>query len=107
MRLAQDDHVLLLNQHHIVTDGWSVRILVDELAELYGAQRRNTAATLAELPIQYPDFAVWQRERLSDVVLQQPLDYWKRQLAGIEPLELPTDRPRPPVRSDVRRGAPP
>ncbi|MGB8255052.1 MAG: amino acid adenylation domain-containing protein, partial [Pseudonocardiaceae bacterium] len=99
VRLAQDDHVLLLNQHHIVTDGWSVRILVDELAELYGAQRRNTAATLAELPIQYPDFAVWQRERLSDVVLQQPLDYWKRQLAGIEPLELPTDRPRPPVRT--------
>ncbi|MGH3857483.1 MAG: amino acid adenylation domain-containing protein, partial [Pseudonocardiaceae bacterium] len=95
VRLAQDDHVLLLNQHHIVTDGWSVRVLVDELAELYGAQLRNIAATLAELPIQYLDFAVWQRERLSGAVWERHLDYWKRQLAGAEALELPTDRPRP------------
>ncbi|MGH3575422.1 MAG: condensation domain-containing protein, partial [Pseudonocardiaceae bacterium] len=99
VRLAQDDHVLLLNQHHIVTDGWSVRVLVDELAELYGAARTNVAATLAELPIQYPDFAVWQRDRLSDSVLEPHLDYWKRQLAGLEALELPTDRPRPPLRT--------
>ncbi|HSZ29503.1 MAG TPA: amino acid adenylation domain-containing protein, partial [Pseudonocardiaceae bacterium] len=97
VRLAQDDHVLLLNQHHIVTDGWSVRILVDELAELYSAERRNVVAALAELPIQYPDFAVWQREQLSGAAWEQHLDYWKRQLAGVEALELPTDRPRPPL----------
>ncbi|MDT7718309.1 MAG: hypothetical protein QOH09_4301, partial [Pseudonocardiales bacterium] len=99
VRLAQDDHVVLLNQHHIVTDGWSVRILVDELAELYGAARSNVAATLAELPIQYPDFAVWHRHRLSDEVLEPHLEYWKHQLAGLEALELPTDRPRPPLRT--------
>ncbi|MGH3777952.1 MAG: amino acid adenylation domain-containing protein [Pseudonocardiaceae bacterium] len=99
VRLADDDHVLLLNQHHIVTDGWSVRILVDELAELYDAARRSVVATLPELPIHYSDFAVWQRERLSDSALEPHLDYWKRQLAGVEVLELPTDRPRPPLRT--------
>ncbi|HKR49071.1 MAG TPA: amino acid adenylation domain-containing protein, partial [Pseudonocardiaceae bacterium] len=99
VRLAPDDHVLLLNQHHIVTDGWSVRILVAELAELYRAAVSGTAATLVELPIQYPDFAVWQRARLADAALDEHLEYWKRRLAGVEPLELPTDRPRPPLRT--------
>ncbi len=99
VRLADDDHVLLLSQHHIVTDGWSVRVLVDELAQLYGAASLGVAATLAELPIQYPDFAVWQRERLSGPALDPHLDYWRHQLAGVEALELPTDRPRPPLRT--------
>ncbi|HEV7829728.1 MAG TPA: amino acid adenylation domain-containing protein, partial [Pseudonocardiaceae bacterium] len=109
IRLAMDDHVLLLNQHHIVTDGWSAGILVEELAELYAA-RRGAAVELPELPIQYPDFAVWQHERLSGPTLEPHLDYWKRELAGIEPLELPTDRPRPQLRTSAgavhRQGLP-
>ena len=109
VRLRTDDHVLLLDQHHIVTDGWSVGILVEELAELYGARRRSTAADLPELPIQYPDFAVWQRERPSDErCCNEQLDYWQRRArAASRPLDLPTDRPRPRGAHDVRRGAPP
>ncbi|MBV9057931.1 MAG: amino acid adenylation domain-containing protein, partial [Pseudonocardiales bacterium] len=99
VQLKHDDNVLLLGQHHIITDGWSVRVLVDELVELYDAARRNVPAELAELSIQYPDFAVWQHAQLSDAALQPHLDYWKRQLAGVEALELPTDRPRPPLRT--------
>ena len=91
--------MLLLSQHHIVTDGWSGLVVVDELSVLYGAARRNVAAPLAELPIQYPDFAVWQRDKLSDAALEQHLNYWERTLAGVEALELPTDRPRPPLRT--------
>jgi amino acid adenylation domain-containing protein len=98
VRIADDDHVLLLSQHHIITDGWSTEVLVDELAILYGAAR-GTPVKLPELRIQYADFAVWQRERLSDPALEPHLGYWTRKLAGIEPLELPTDRPRPPLRS--------
>jgi amino acid adenylation domain-containing protein/non-ribosomal peptide synthase protein (TIGR01720 family) len=97
--MSEDDHVLMLSQHHIVTDGWSVGVLVDELSELYGAAVRGTPVALPALPIQYADFAVWQRERLSSPELDRHLDYWKRKLAGIEPLELPTDRPRPYVRT--------
>ncbi len=99
LRLAQDDHILLLCQHHIITDGWSIKVLVDELAELYSAQVRGAAAVLPELPIQYRDFAVWQSKRLSGPALGDQLDYWDRKLADLETLELPTDRPRPPVRT--------
>ncbi|MGH3991835.1 MAG: condensation domain-containing protein, partial [Pseudonocardiaceae bacterium] len=103
VRLAEADHVLLLSQHHIVTDGWSVGLLVNELAELYRvaltAPVAQVAATLPQLPIQYPDFAVWQRERLSGTALERQLDYWRSKLAALEPLELPTDRPRPLLRS--------
>ncbi|MDQ3764631.1 MAG: amino acid adenylation domain-containing protein, partial [Actinomycetota bacterium] len=98
VRVTEDDHVLLLNQHHIVTDGWSTEVLVDELAKLYAAAR-GMPVELPELLIQYPDFAVWQQERLSGTALELHLDYWKRKLAGIEPLELPTDRPRPRLRT--------
>ena len=94
VRLAEDDHVLLLNQHHIVTDGWSTEVLVDELAKLY-ATARGTPVELPKLPLQYPDFAVWQYEQLSGPTLKSHLDYWKHKLAGIEPLGLPTDRPPP------------
>ncbi|MGH3900675.1 MAG: non-ribosomal peptide synthetase, partial [Pseudonocardiaceae bacterium] len=106
VRLAEDDHVLLLNQHHIVTDGWSTEVLVDELAKLY-ARARGAPVELPDLLIQYPDFAVWQRKRLSGDALEAHLDYWKRKLAGIEPLELLTDRPRPHLRTTagaVHRG---
>ncbi|MGH3779569.1 MAG: condensation domain-containing protein, partial [Pseudonocardiaceae bacterium] len=96
--LAEDDHVLLLNQHHIVTDGWSAGVLMEEFAKLYAAAG-GALVELPMLPIQYPDFAVWQRERLSGPALEPHLDYWKHKLAGIEPLELPTDRPRPNLRT--------
>ncbi|HEX6525920.1 MAG TPA: amino acid adenylation domain-containing protein, partial [Streptosporangiaceae bacterium] len=99
LRLADNDHILLLCQHHIITDGWSVRVLVDELAELYSASVRGSAAILPELPIQYADFALWQGEQLAGPALDVHLDYWDRKLAGLGPLELPTDRPRPPVRT--------
>jgi Condensation domain len=90
VRLASDNYVLLLNQHHIVTDGWSAGILVEELVDRY-AVGRGAAVELPALPIHYPDFAVWQRERLPGPALEPHLDYWKRELAGIEPLEFPTD----------------
>ena len=99
LRLAENEHILLLGQHHIVTDGWSVKVLVDELTGLYSAHVRGTAAALPELPIQYPDFASWQREQLSGPALAEHLDYWRRKLSGLEPFELPTDRPRPRVRT--------
>lgn len=99
VRLAADDHVLLLNQHHIITDGWSVGVLVGELAQCYDASVRATQAQLPELPIQYPDYAVWQRERLEDPDLARQLGYWRRQLDGMQVLQLPTDRPRPAVRT--------
>ncbi len=99
VRLAADDHVLLLNQHHIITDGWSVGILVSELAELYDASVRGTTAALPALPVQYPDYAVWQRDRLADPDLARQLGYWRDQLAGMQVLELPTDRPRTVVRT--------
>ncbi|MCA1673835.1 MAG: condensation domain-containing protein, partial [Actinobacteria bacterium] len=98
VRIAKDDHVLLLNQHHIVTDGWSAGVLMDEFIQLYAAAG-GAPVELPELPIQYPDFAVWQRERLSGPALEPHLDYWKRKLAGIETLKLPTDRPRPSLRT--------
>ncbi|MGH3933408.1 MAG: amino acid adenylation domain-containing protein, partial [Pseudonocardiaceae bacterium] len=97
--LTADDQVLVLSQHHIITDGASVGLLVDELTQRYAAAVRGTSVCLPELAIQYADIAGWQREQLSGPVLQPHLDYWRRQLAGVEPLELPTDRPRPPLRT--------
>ncbi|WJE01554.1 non-ribosomal peptide synthase/polyketide synthase [Streptomyces antimycoticus] len=91
IRLAEDEQVLLLTAHHIVTDGWSMGVLQDELCALYAAE------PLPSVPVQYPDFAVWQRERLSGAALDGQLDYWKGRLEGVVPLELPTDRPRPPA----------
>ncbi|MBP2319886.1 amino acid adenylation domain-containing protein/non-ribosomal peptide synthase protein (TIGR01720 family) [Kibdelosporangium banguiense] len=85
VRLALEDHVLVLCQHHIVTDGWSVRVLLDELWTLYSG-----GPELPELPVQYVDFAAWQRDR--DISAQ--LDYWREKLAGLHPLRLPTDHPR-------------
>ncbi|MFI9009949.1 non-ribosomal peptide synthase/polyketide synthase [Actinosynnema sp. NPDC053489] len=98
-RVADDEHVLLLDQHHIATDGWSVRVQVDDLVELYRAALRRTRPDLRPLPVRYADFAVWQRDRLADPALADELDHWRDRLAGLEPLDLPTDRPRPARRT--------
>ncbi|GLY50357.1 non-ribosomal peptide synthetase [Lentzea sp. NBRC 102530] len=98
-RLADDDHVLLLDQHHVVTDGWSVRIQVDDLLELYRAAVRRTTADLEPLPVRYGDFAAWQHRRLDDPAVTAELDHWRHVLAGLDPLDLPTDRPRPAQRT--------
>ncbi|GFJ83608.1 hypothetical protein Phou_077880 [Phytohabitans houttuyneae] len=97
VRLGPAEHVLLLTAHHIVVDGWSMGIIGTELAALYRARRAGEPAELAPLPLQYADYAAWQRERLSGDALAGHLDYWRERLAGVEPLQLPTDRPRPAV----------
>ena len=100
LRLGEDDHVLLLTMHHIVSDGWSMGVLYRELSMLYRAFVDGQPSPLAELPIQYADFAVWQREWLQGEVLESQLSYWKKQLEGIPAvLNLPTDHPRPAVQS--------
>ncbi|GAB1510049.1 non-ribosomal peptide synthase/polyketide synthase [Actinophytocola sp. KF-1] len=99
VRVADGEHRLLLNAHHIVTDGWSTGLLVDELCALYTAAVSGAPAALPPLPVRYADFAVWQRERLSGGALDQGIAYWTEQLAGLAPLDLPADRPRPPVRT--------
>jgi amino acid adenylation domain-containing protein/thioester reductase-like protein len=96
VRLAADDHVLLVTMHHIVSDGWSMGVLTRELGALYGAFRRGEPDPLAALPVQYPDYAAWQRRWVEGDVLQAQADYWTETLAGApELLELPTDHPRP------------
>lgn len=95
LQLGSQDHVLLIVLHHIVCDGWSLGIMLQELSELYDAFSRGAASPLAPLSIQYADFAVWQREWLEGALLVEQTAYWKTQLAGLEPLNLPTDRPHP------------
>ncbi|MFJ8593552.1 non-ribosomal peptide synthase/polyketide synthase [Streptomyces sp. NPDC093598] len=99
VRRGADDHLLLLAQHHIVTDGWSVGILTRDLAALYRAEVSGTADGLPALGVQYPDFAVWERRQGGDDREAEDLAYWKRHLTGMPQLELPTDRPRPAVRT--------
>jgi amino acid adenylation domain-containing protein len=100
IRIAEREHVLVLNLHHVAGDGWSIGVLFRELAALYGALRDGTSSPLAALPVQYADFAAWQRAWLRDEVLDAQLAYWRARLAGAPPvLELPTDRARPAVQS--------
>ncbi|WP_345007212.1 condensation domain-containing protein, partial [Dactylosporangium siamense] len=94
-RIAPDRHRLLLLMHHVVTDDWSAEIMQRELGVLYAGE------VLPPLPVQYADFAVWQREWLSGAVLDGQLSYWRERLSGAPVLELPTDRPRPAVRSSA------
>ncbi|MBC9909503.1 non-ribosomal peptide synthase/polyketide synthase [Chitinophaga varians] len=101
--LKGDVHILALTLHHIVSDGWSTGILVSELQALYDAYANGYTPQLAPLEIQYADYALWQRQQLGSSGLQQQLDYWKKQLSGVAPLELPSDYPRPAVQST--RGA--
>ncbi|MFC9653992.1 amino acid adenylation domain-containing protein, partial [Streptomyces sp. NPDC056937] len=95
--------LLMLTMHHIITDGWSMGVITRELSELYAAALRGGDADLPALPVQYPDYAVWQRERLTGAALDTHLEYWREHLRGLPVLELPTDRPRPAVRTG--RGA--
>ena len=101
LRLDEEDHVLLLTMHHIVSDEWSSGIFYGELATLYEAFRAGRPSPLGELPIQYADFAIWQREWLQGEVLEAQLSYWMEQLGGVPALlELPTDRPRRAEQTD-------
>ncbi len=97
LRLDEQEHWLLLTLHHIITDGWSAGVLSRELSALYAAHCRGEASGLPALPVQYADYAVWQREWLQGEVLEQQLAYWRSALAGLPTLELPTDRPRPAI----------
>ena len=106
MRLGTDDHVLLVTMHHIGSDGWSLGVFTRELAALYAAFRRGEPDPLPPLPVQYADYAAWQRRWVEGEVLRRQAEYWKRTLAGApELLELPTDRPRP-ARQDHAGAAP-
>ncbi|HEV8713701.1 MAG TPA: condensation domain-containing protein, partial [Candidatus Binatia bacterium] len=99
LRLGEEDHILLLTIHHIAFDGWSLSVLARELVALYQAFCAGYPQLLPELPIQYADYAHWQRQWLQGDVLQTQLAYWKRQVVGVPVLDLPTDRPRPPVQT--------
>jgi hypothetical protein len=94
-RLGETRHVLFLAMHHVISDGWSMGVLVREFMELYAAFSAGRPSPLAELPIQYVDYAVWQRNWLQGEVLAKQLGYWRKKLAGTPVLDLPTDRPRP------------
>ncbi|WP_338511047.1 amino acid adenylation domain-containing protein [Pseudomonas trivialis] len=100
LRLAEDDHVLVLVQHHIVSDGWSMQVMVDEMVQLYAAYSQGEDLQLPALPIQYADYAQWQRDWMAAGERDRQLAYWQALLGGEQPvLELPIDRPRPAVQS--------
>ncbi len=100
LRLGTQEHIVLLTMHHIVSDGWSVGVLVEELATFYSQLCNREPLTSAELPIQYVDFAAWQRQWLLGVVLKTQVSYWLKQLEGApKVLELPTDHPRPAIQT--------
>jgi non-ribosomal peptide synthetase component F len=98
LNLSNGRQMLLFNMHHIISDGWSVGVLIREWKEIYNALAAGQEPELPELPIQYSDYAAWQRQWLEQGILSDQLTYWRNQLVGLpELLELPTDFPRPPV----------
>ncbi len=100
IRLTDDEHIAVLVMHHIVSDGWSMGVFVNELTTLYAAFVQKRPSPLPPLRIQYADYALWQRRYFEGEALEKQLAYWREQLAGLPPLlELPTDRPRPPVQT--------
>ena len=100
IQIRADEHILVLVVHHVVSDGWSMAILYRELSALYETFSSGKASSLSDLPIQYADYAEWQRERLQDAALETQLSYWRRQLSGAPPaLKLPTEYPRPPIQT--------
>ena len=103
LRLGESEHAVLLAMHHIMTDGWSFGVAAGELSALYQAYRRGLPSPLPDPPIQYADFARWQRDQRQRPAWLGQIEAWRRRLAGVPALELPTDHPRPPIRS--MRGA--
>ncbi|MBW4649611.1 MAG: amino acid adenylation domain-containing protein [Kastovskya adunca ATA6-11-RM4] len=99
LRLGEQEHVLLLTLHHIIGDEWSVEVFIREMAILYKAFLASSPLPLPDLPVQYTDFAYWQRQWLQGELLETQLSYWKQQLNGVPSLQLPTDRPRPAVQT--------
>jgi amino acid adenylation domain-containing protein len=98
LRLKEEEHLLVLTEHHLIHDGWTQGVLLQEFIAVFTAYSEGRAHGLPELPIQYADFAIWQRNYLQGEVLEQHLDYWKEKLSGLAPvLDLPADRPRPSV----------
>lgn len=101
IRIAEDEDVLLITMHHIVADGWSIGVFVNELSALYSAFLRGEPEPLSELELQYADYALWQRDRFGGEGFTEQAEYWRTTLAGVpELLELPTDQPRP-ARQDL------
>jgi thioesterase domain-containing protein len=99
LRLKDDEHIMLVTVHQTVSDCWSIGMISFELGTLYGAFSEGRESPLPELPIQYGDYAVWQKQWLDNLGLNQQLAYWTKQLAGLPPLEVPTDLPRPPKKT--------
>src|SRR5262249_4358607 len=99
LRCEEQEYILLLNMHHIVCDGWAIGILFRELGLLYETLSTGSPSPLAELRIQYSDFAAWQRQQFSDAILEEKLGCWRNQLAGVTQLKLPVDRPCPAIRT--------
>ncbi|HET8706872.1 MAG TPA: condensation domain-containing protein, partial [Pseudomonadales bacterium] len=99
LKLSAHEHVLMVNMHHIISDGWSMGVLIREMAAFYDASINGKTATLPELKVQYADFALWQREHLQGETLEKQIQYWRGRLQGAPVLELPTDRPRAPVQT--------
>ncbi len=99
LRLSDSEHHLVQIEHHLIHDGWSFNVLLGELTELYRAAVEERQPRLPELPIQFVDFVLWQRQWVEGAEAQAQLAFWRRQLEAVPPLELPTDRPRPPVQT--------
>lgn len=101
LQLAETEYIILTAMHHIVVDGWSIGVFIEELFAVYRAYKQGITPILPELSIQYADYSLWQRQQLQGDVLEKQLNYWKQQLAGIPPLlQLPSDRPRPPLQTN-------
>ena len=105
VKLADAEHVAIVNIHHVIADGWSIGVLVRDIAALYDAYSHGEASRLPALAIQYADYAAWQRGWLTGEALKKQLDFWTEQLAGLPNLEIPTDFPRPAIRTGRGGGA--
>ena len=99
IRLKDEEHIVVVTMHHIISDGWSSSVLVREIGALYDAFATGHSSTLEDLPLQYADYALWQRDWLQGEVLESQLGYWRKQLSNLQMLKLPLDHSRPPVQS--------
>jgi amino acid adenylation domain-containing protein/non-ribosomal peptide synthase protein (TIGR01720 family) len=99
IKLSEEQHMLVAVVHHIAFDGWSMSIMIAELTELYQSKIANRPARCKELPVQYADYAIWQRKYQADEIMHSKIDYWKQKLRNMEPLKLQTDYPRPAEQS--------